>query len=217
MTEPHYDSDQRGARRFTSMIRAAKLVCAQGEFVCVIRDVSETGISVKTFHPLPEHHAMALELQNGERFDLDLVRHDNNQASFRFKNDIPLEHLLKEDWNYPKRQLRLGIYIPVQLVTLTGRANAVISNLSQQGARLETEAVFAIDQKFSIETEALPEIRATVRWRRDSNYGCVFETTFPMQEFAHMAAMLQCPVLFEGSRTCSDIAHNITASHAAQP
>ena len=39
-------NDQRGAPRYTSLIRAAKLVCGQGEFVCVIRDVSSTGVSV---------------------------------------------------------------------------------------------------------------------------------------------------------------------------
>ena len=215
-TDTSDTEEQRGAHRFTSMIRAAKLVCAQGEFVCVIRDVSESGISVKTFHPLPEHHAMSLELQNGERFDLDLVRHNDNQASFRFKDSVALDNLLQEDWNYPKRQLRLGINIPVQLVMLTGRFDAYISNLSQQGARLESDVVLAIDQKFSIHTDELPEIRATTRWRRDSNYGCVFETTFALQEFAYMAAMLQCPVLFEGSRSASDITERITANLAAQ-
>ena len=38
--------EQRAAPRFISLIRAAKLVCGQGEFVCVIRDVSATGVSV---------------------------------------------------------------------------------------------------------------------------------------------------------------------------
>ncbi len=45
--------EQRGAPRYTSLIRAAKLVCGQGEFVCVIRDVSATGVSLRTFHRLP--------------------------------------------------------------------------------------------------------------------------------------------------------------------
>lgn len=198
--ETQSGADQRGAQRYTSMIRAAKLVCAQGEFVCVIRDVSRTGISVKTFHALPENHAMSLELQNGDTFELVLVRHDDNQASFRFKTPITLERLLKEDWNFPKRQLRLGILIPVQLMTLAGRSEAIISNLSQQGARLESETLFAIDQKVTIQTPTLPDIRATIRWRRDANYGCVFETNFALKEFAHLAATLQCPMLMEEQR-----------------
>lgn len=192
--------DMRHVPRFTSLIRAAKLVCAQGEFVCVIRDVSEKGISVKTFHPLPTHHAMTLQLQNGEDYPLDFVRHDENQASFTFAGPIELERLVQEAWNFPKRQMRLAIYLPVKLVTLTGRVDAIISNLSQQGARLETDAIYGVNQKVTIQTDALPEIRATIRWRREGIYGCVFETMFKLPEFAHLAAMLQCPVLFQDAR-----------------
>ena len=67
--------DQRGAPRFTSLIRAAKLVCGQGEFVCVIRDVSATGVSLRTFHKLPTDEAIALELQNGESYELERESH----------------------------------------------------------------------------------------------------------------------------------------------
>ena len=192
-------SDQRAAKRFTSLIRAAKLVCAQGEFVCVIRDVSSTGVSVKIFHPLPTRLPMTLELQNGDTFDMHLVRQEPGQASFRFTKRVTIERLMKDDWNYPKRQLRLGIHLPIKIAMLTGRKDAMISNLSQQGARLETDELFAVDQTVRIETDALPEIRATIRWRRDSLYGCVFDKTFSMSEFAHLAVSLQCPFLLEQS------------------
>ena len=35
-------AEERAAPRFTLLIRAAKLVAPQGQFVCVIRDVSST-------------------------------------------------------------------------------------------------------------------------------------------------------------------------------
>ena len=77
--------EQRGAPRYTSLIRAAKLVCGQGEFVCVIRDVSATGVSLRTFHRLPTDEAIALELQNGESYELELVRSEGFEASYRFE------------------------------------------------------------------------------------------------------------------------------------
>ncbi len=47
--------EKRSDARFTSLIRAAKLVTSQGEFICVIRDVSATGISLRTFHAAARH------------------------------------------------------------------------------------------------------------------------------------------------------------------
>ena len=55
-------ADQRAAPRFTLLIRAAKLVSAQGEFVCVIRDVSETGVSVRRLQGLRAAHARRRDL-----------------------------------------------------------------------------------------------------------------------------------------------------------
>ena len=45
--------DMRGAQRFTLLIRTAKLVSETGEFLCIIRDVSATGLRLRLFHDLP--------------------------------------------------------------------------------------------------------------------------------------------------------------------
>lgn len=191
-------NDQRGAPRFTSLIRAAKLVCGQGEFVCVIRDVSATGVSVRSFHKLPTDKSLALELQNSEIYELELVRADGFEASYRFEKPIEVERLIHENWAFPKRGLRLNIMLPLTVSSLTGRANATTLNISQQGARIECDHVFALAQRVTISCEGLPDIRCTIRWRRDSNYGLVFEDTFTLRDFALVAARVQCPPLLEG-------------------
>ncbi|WP_341712377.1 PilZ domain-containing protein [Erythrobacter sp.] len=190
-------ADQRGAPRYTSLIRAAKLVCGQGEFVCVIRDVSATGVSLRTFHGLPTDEQIALELQNGETYEMRQVRADGFDGSYRFERVVPVEKLIHENWAFPKRQLRLNLAMPLTVSTLTQKANAYMLNLSQQGARVECDSVFAIDQTVRIENEFMPEIRAKVRWRRDANYGLAFDTFFSLREFALLAARVQCPLLLK--------------------
>ena len=192
------DEEQRTSRRYTSLIRAAKLISAHGEFVCVIRDVSSTGISVRSFHRMPAGDTVSLELQNGEVFDLRKVRGNEREASYTFRSHVSVERLINETWNYPKRQLRLNIAIPLTLSTLTAREEVLTINLSQQGARIECDARLAIDQTVRIEGKLMPEIRAKVRWRKDNVYGLVFDTTFTLREFAILAATLQCPILLEG-------------------
>lgn len=194
-TEATTAADQRGAPRYTSLIRSAKLVCGQGEFVCVIRDVSSTGVSLRTFHALPIDHAIALELQNGERYEMTQVRADGLEASYQFDKPVAVDRLVHENWTFPKRQLRLNIVIPLEIAALTGRAKAVSLNLSQQGARIECDQIFAIDQRVTISCPQLPDIRCTVRWRKDSNYGLVFEDTFSLRNFAMLAVKVQCPHL----------------------
>ncbi len=192
-------SEQRAAPRFTLLIRAAKLVCAAGEFVCVLRDVSETGVSVRLFHQLPALEQFALHMPAGAAYPITSVWQRGHEAGFRFDAAVAVESLINEAALYPKRGLRLGVEFPVTVSTLTQRCPAMVVNFSQQGALLECDGLFAIDQNLRIEAgeiaPELKEIRTKVRWRRGVQYGVVFDDTFTLGDFAKLAARLQVPEL----------------------
>lgn len=192
-------ADQRAAPRFTLLIRAAKLVSAQGEFVCVIRDVSETGVSVRLFHALPSCKDFALHMPAGATYEVSCVWQRENEAGFTFAHSVQVGQLVNESSDYPKRGLRLGLCFPVLVHTLSGSFDAVVENLSQQGARITCDQLLAIDQNVRIAAPGLTgktgEVRAKVRWRRERQYGVVFDDTFTLGEFARLAARLQAPAL----------------------
>lgn len=187
--------DQRAEPRFTALIRSAKLVCGQGEFVCIVRNVSASGVLLKFFHQAPRDAAMALVLQNGEMLELEPVRDLGMEASFRFSQATSIERLIREDAQYPRRLLRLNLAIPLSLRTLAGVTPAITRNMSQQGCCLDTEAPLALAQSAMIDSPYLPCIRAKVRWRRGGACGLVFEDTFSLKDFAVVAARLQSPAL----------------------
>jgi hypothetical protein len=191
-------SDQRTAPRFTSLIRAAKLICEQGEFVCIVRDVSTAGVRLRCFHTVPRDPALKLELENGDRFPIEWVRGEGNEASFRFPCDVPIERLVPQATNYPRRQLRLNIAIPLTLRTLMGPVAAITRNLSQQGCKVESAMPLALAQPVVVEGAHLPGIRAKVRWRHGAACGLVFDDTFSLIDFATHAARLQAPALALG-------------------
>ena len=195
-------AELRAAPRFTLLIRAAKLVSAQGEFVCVIRDVSESGVSVRLFHTLPSCQQYELQMPAGAVYLVERVWSRENEAGFTFAQTIDVQRMINESGEYPKRGLRLGLCFPVKVSTLTQTSDAVVENLSQQGARLECEALLAIDQTIRIEAPdaagVMREVRAKVRWRREQHYGVVFDDTFALGDFARLAARLQAPALLEG-------------------
>lgn len=192
-------AEQRSAPRFTLLIRAAKLVSAQGEFVCVIRDVSETGVSVRMFHILPPCHSFALHMPAGAVYEISPVWQRDNEAGFTFVQPVEVTRLIHESGEYPKRGLRLGLCFPVTIHSLGRAFDAMVENLSQQGARMSCDHLLAIDQALRIQMpdgDGKPrEVRAKVRWRREAQYGLVFDDTFTLGEFARLAARLQAPAL----------------------
>lgn len=151
---------QRVAPRFTLLIRAATLVSAQGEFVCVIRDVSETGVSVRLFHALPGCYEFELHMPAGAVYQIVRVWNRDNEAGFAFAQPVDVAQLINESGNYPKRGLRLALCFPVRVSTLAQTCEAVVENLSQKGARIECDALLAIDQTVRIEA---PDLAGVLR------------------------------------------------------
>lgn len=194
-------AELRAAPRFTLLIRAAKLACAAGEFVCVIRDVSETGVSARLFHALPGVASFELHMPAGKVYAIEVVWQRAHEAGFRFATPVDVTQLINEAGAYPKRGLRLNVEFPIIITTLTQRSAAVVHNFSQQGALIECDGLFAIDQSLRLSAaEAAPElkeIRAKVRWRRGKHYGVVFDDTFTLSDFATLAARLQAPDLLK--------------------
>lgn len=189
--------EDRSAPRLTVLIRAAKLIAPAGEFVCVIRDVSESGISLRGFHTLPAGDELALELQTGDRHRLEPVWSRGFEAGFRFCEGADVARIVAEAGRFPKRQLRLNIALEVELGLLGRRVRGEVTNISQQGARIQCDELLAIAQPLRIMSHVLPEVRARVRWRDGRHYGLVFDDTFSLSQLARFAAGVQCPALLE--------------------
>lgn len=195
-------AEARTAPRFSLLIRTAKLVGPTGEYLCVVRDVSATGLKVRTFHALPAARELILEMPNGDRYPVERVWESADHAGFRFAEAVPVEYLLQDEGQYRKRPLRLRMDLPALVVAGGVAAPATVRDLSQQGARIECAAFLAIDQQVRLEIAGVPQVYAKVRWRRPPAAGLVFEQTFRLEEFARLAAALQ-PVAAQPA-SCGD-------------
>ncbi len=183
--------EARASPRFTQLLRTAKLIVPAGEFLCVVRDVSSTGLSIRNFHAVPDGRPVTLELQSGDCHEIEKVWEREGAAGFRFTEEIDIAHFMSEQGKHPKRPVRLRIQIPI-LAGYCGEASeARIFDISQQGARIFCGNKLAIDQRLQLQADRLPVIQAKVRWRRGDEYGLVFENTFQFAELAKLAAQLQ--------------------------
>lgn len=184
------EADLRAAPRVSLLIRPAKLIAPSGEYLCVLRDASATGVKVRCFHPLPSQ-GMVLELGNGDRYEVDRMWEQGDHAGLRFRQPVPLEYLIKETGPYRRRPVRLRLTLPALLVAGRDVFRAMIQDLSQQGARLECAEPLALDRRFRLEIPGVTPIVAKVRWRRPPAAGLVFEETFRLEDFARLAFKLQ--------------------------
>lgn len=182
--------DLRGAERLTLMLRVAKIVGEQGELPCIIRDVSASGVRLRLFHPLGEQSRLALELANGDFYFIERVWEHGGEAGFRFSAEIDVEAFVAEVNPYPRRQVRLRSHVPATLVSRGVVMSAVLRDLSQGGARIETNAPLGFGRPLRIDAPGLPAIEGRVRWCSHPEYGVAFERTFRLDDFARTVAAL---------------------------
>jgi hypothetical protein len=190
--EPASDaSEQRSAPRFTVLIRSAKLVSPESEYLCVMRDASESGVSVRLFHPLPQDVPLILEMPNGDQHPLERVWEEEGKAGFRFTAPVDIERLVESRSEFAKRAVRVRLQVPCDIVVGSRTVSGTICNLSQQGAQIWTRERLLLIQRVRILAEGMPEVAGKVRWRSNDNYGLSFEDTFQFAELAALAFDLQ--------------------------
>ena len=184
-------AEQRGAERYSLVIRTAKLIAQTGEYPCVVRDVSETGTRVRLFAAPPPDSHLALELANGERYAMERIWQADDQAGFRFAAPIDVEHFIEEPSRHPRRPIRVRLRRPA-LATAAGRdSKALVMNISQQGACIELGTPLAVGQQLRLELPGLPLRFGHVRWRRGFAHGLVFQQGLRFDEFAGHCHALQ--------------------------
>ncbi|HZU63245.1 MAG TPA: PilZ domain-containing protein [Novosphingobium sp.] len=184
-------AEHRGAQRFTLLVRTAKLVIDGREYLCVLRDASNTGVKVRLFHPLPAQGQIALELGSGERYPMELVWQTSDHAGFRFLGDIDVHRLIEDKRDqYPKRQIRMRLGCIARLVAHGHDGPVLLRDISQQGACIETGERLMLRQPVRLEAEGFPPVHAKVCWRHQPRYGLVFEKGFSLEELAlHLARL----------------------------
>lgn len=184
-------AEMRAAPRFTLLIRAAKVSMPGGEFLCVIRDASETGLSARIFHPLPVARDTVVELQNGDRYAVEIVWQNDERVGFRFHAPADVAAIIDCPSEFARRPVRINLTAPAEIETPECAQHATIQDISQQGAKVACPGGFAIDQRVKLRAAGLRDIHAKVRWRREGTCGLVFENTFQFGELARIARDLQ--------------------------
>lgn len=185
------DGELRGADRSALLLRVAKLVCQSGEYPCLVRDVSWTGVRLRLFHALPDERFVFLQLANGELYPVERMWANDGQAGFRFTQPIDVNQFITEPSPWPRRPIRLNIAAPGLAFVGSTAISVNLKDLSQAGARIEAFGHMMIGQPLRLLVDGLPERWGRIAWRRGFDHGIAFEAKFKLDELAQHALALQ--------------------------
>ena len=183
--------DKRQSHRASLMLRRAKLVCQSGEYLCLIRDVSEKGIGLGFVHDVPPEPRTILQLANGVTYPVERVWAQSRQAGYRFGCTITLGEFLNENTNQPMRPLRLNVEGPVRIQDGRKAMDAILLDLSCEGAKVVSNNAIRTRGLVSFELPSLAPQLAQVRWSEEKRYGLQFQHPLSTEELAHCAFALQ--------------------------
>lgn len=180
-------AELRGAPRFTVLVRTAKLIVDGREYLCVLRDASNTGVKIRLFHPLPPGDSLAIEVGGSDRYPADVMWSRDDHAGLRFHEPIDVRRLLDDSrGDFPKRQLRLSLDRPAILSAHGSTYHTLLRNISQQGACIECSDRLLLREPVRIESDGLPALFGKICWRRWPLHGVVFEQGFSLEGLAHL-------------------------------
>lgn len=184
-------ADKRAAPRFALLLRGAKLLYPQGEFLCIIRDVSETGARLKLFHPLPggDRHFL-LEQPSGMRLPAEVIWEREGEAGVRFASAIDVNQFISEECPFPRRSIRLNVTSPIMIFANDLAIPGTLRNISREGAKIESTVRLSIGQSLRITGQDIPDFEANVCWRKNPDHGVVFRRGMDLTDLALIVASL---------------------------
>lgn len=185
------DHDARGAKRASLLLRRAKLVCQSGEYLCLIRDVSELGVGLGFLHDVPPEPRTILQLANDLTYPVERVWTGQRQAGYRFAGEITINEFVQEQSPFPARPLRLTISAIARIQDGRNLHDARLIDLSSNGAKLSSSAEFEQGRLICLELEGLPVQLGQVRWCDGNRLGIKFQHPLETEELARCAMQLQ--------------------------
>lgn len=184
-TETHY------SRAASLLLRRAKVLCEHGEYLCLIRDVSELGVGLGFLHDVPPEPRVLLQLANDLTYPVERIWTGKRQAGYRFGGEITVESFLREQAPHPPRALRLAISGTVRISEGRNHTDARLVDISCEGAKIASPAVYLQNRLLSFQLEGLEPQLAQVRWSEGGKHGLKFQTPLDTEELALCALHLQ--------------------------
>lgn len=181
--------ERRTEERQTTLLRVGKLVTAEDERLCMIRNISSAGAMIKLYQPIAVGAAVAVEVTPDCPVAAKVIWVQDELAGIAFDTPIDVVAALRGDrpegpYRRVARTPRLQVRRPALMHTDDIEREVMLCDLSLNGAKIETDAALPGDTEIALFVDGLPPLSGRVRWCHDARAGVEFDIPVQMDVLA---------------------------------
>jgi len=175
--------DPRADERHLTLFRVGALVVGDGRELCLIKNVSASGMMIRTYSSMAEGRPVAIELKQGQlvRGSVRWVRGHN--AGIAFDERVDVVELLSSSMEGPRpRMPRVEISCTASARQGSRLSSLKIHDISQGGVKAEASRTLDIGEDVVITLPGMAPMQGIVRWREDALHGISFNRLLALSE-----------------------------------
>jgi hypothetical protein len=180
--------ERRSHERHKALLRVAVLHAGSSRDLCVVRNISRNGLSARAYRRLSKGEQVRIEFKSGETVGGSVVWERDWDVGIAFPAPIDVEAILASRWitdPSKRRNLpRIAIACPGRVKTPLRSCDVSLHDISQAGARVETNAPAAVAGEVMLSLPGLMPIAGVIRWARGTELGISFNQCLPFEPLA---------------------------------
>ena len=185
--ERKYRVERRGEERHIALLRVALLHFAGAKDLCVVKNVSSHGLSVRVYRELSSGDHVRIEFRSGEVLKGSVVWQRDWDVGLVFPKPIAIETVLASRWvteTGRRRHLpRIEVRCAGRLTKATESHHVSLLDISQGGARIQIESPVNRGNVVLILPD-LPPLAGVVRWVLGAEAGISFNECISFEPLA---------------------------------
>lgn len=198
-------ANRRSDARYTTVFRPISIASDAFRNICIMRNISETGLMCSADFPLPEGTQVTMEISTSGPITGQVMWVKDQKMGVRFDEQIDVATVLHGTMsgrNAKKiaRPPRLEILCDAHIMADDQSVPVRLCNISQRGARIEFPFL-SVGDEVELSIEGLDTRKATVRWVHDGHAGLNFFRPIDLHELARWAKWLQVDVHAKNAAT----------------
>lgn len=174
--------------RQVALLRVALLHADGVSDICVVKNVSPNGLSVRVYRELAIGEPVEIEFRSGELLSGSVVWEQECDVGIVFPQPIDVTAVLASRWITKTNRRRALPRIRVECLGLLSTGfrsiGIALQDISQGGARLEATVEVPDLGKVQLLLPDLPPIAGVVRWISGTKIGVSFNECVPFEQLA---------------------------------
>jgi hypothetical protein len=196
------EAERRGQQRHTTLLRVALLHAGGVKDICVVKNISSSGLSARAYKALAMGEPVQIEFRSGELLAGSVVWARDREIGIAFPRAIDVEAVLASRWvteiGRARNLPRVQVTCQGQLKTASGSSNVMLRDISQAGARLQIETPPSHAGEVILSLPDLPPVAGVLRWVSGNELGVSFNEHIAFEMLARWIQARRD----HGSQTC---------------